>query len=396
VLARILPWALALAGAAILLKLGAPTEDVYWSDFNNEAWPAFERLIAGDLHGFLTASPVAYAGSMVVRAPFAALAGALGFDSMPAVYRAGALPCLLALATLAVHLARRARKDHPESRWWMLVIGLAAASPIAWTSVWFGHPEELLATALAVGAILAALGGRAVLAGALLGVAVASKQWAVLAVLPCVLAAPRHHVRLLAAAAGAGAAAMLPVMLADPGAYATAQQSISSSAQWFRPRQLWWPFGVPAPASLGAPPGTAVTPDWLVPIAKPLIVALAVPLSALWLRRRRARADALLLFALLMLARCVLDPWNMVYYHLPLVIALLAWEVASKRRIPTLALATTAAVWLTFNTYDAPFGYAPWLVYLAWTLPLAAHLAHRLYRPDAMSTRVTLPVPARA
>jgi glycosyl transferase family 87 len=394
VLARILPWALALAGAAIVLKLGAPTEDVYWSDFNNEAWPAFERLIAGDLRGFLTASPVAYAGSMLVRAPFGALAGALGLDSMPAVYRAGALPCLLALATLAVHLARRARASHPDARWWLLVLGLAGASPVAWMAVWYGHPEELLATALAVGAVLAALGGRAILAGALLGAAVASKQWAVLAVLPCVLAAPRHHFRLLAAAAATGAAAILPVLLADPGAYATAQQSIGSSAQWFRPRQLWWPLGVPAPAGTGAPAGAAVTPDWLAPIAKPLIVALSLPLSALWLRRRQAPADALLLLALLMLGRCVLDPWNMIYYHLPLVIALLAWEVASKRRIPTLALGTTGAVWLTFNTYDAPTGYGPWLIYLAWTLPLAAHLAYRLYRPTA--PRLKVPAPATA
>jgi Glycosyltransferase family 87 len=392
VLARILPWALALVGAAIVLKLGAPTEDVYWSDFNNEAWPAFERLIAGDLQGFLTASPVAYAGSMLVRAPFAALADTLGFDSMPGIYRAGALPCLAALAALAVHLARRARRDHPDARWWLLVLGLAGASPVAWMAIWYGHPEELLATALAVGAVLTALGGRAILAGVLLGAAIASKQWAVLAVLPCVLAAPRDHIRLLVAAAATGAAAILPVMLADPGAYATAQQSIGSSAQWFRPRQLWWPLGAPAPA--GAPAGTAVTPDWLAPIAKPLIVALAVPLSALWLRRRRARADALLLLALLMLGRCVLDPWNMVYYHLPLVIALLAWEVVSGRRIPTLALATSAAVWLTFNTYDAPTGYGPWLVYLAWTLPLAAYLAHQLYRPSLSASRVTVPAPA--
>jgi glycosyl transferase family 87 len=396
VLARILPWALALVGAAIVLMLGAPTEDVYWSDFNNEGWPAFERLIGGDLQGFLTASPVAYAGSMLLRAPFAALAGALGFDSMPAIYRAGALPCLLALAVLAVHLARRARQSHPQDRWWLLVLGLAGASPVAWMAVWYGHPEELLASALAVGAVLTALNGRAVLAGALLGAAIVSKQWAVLAILPCVLAAPRHQFRLLATAAGTAAAALLPVMLADPGAYAVAQQSISSSAQWFRPRQLWWPLGAPPPAGMGAPAGAAVTPDWLVSVAKPLIVALSVPLSALWLRRRRAPADALLLLALLMLARCVLDPWNMVYYHLPLVIALLAWEVATGRRIPVLALASTAAVWLTFNTYDPPYGYAPWLVYLAWTLPLAAHLAYRLYRPTAPQTRLNVAAPATA
>jgi hypothetical protein len=385
---RVVTWAVALAGAALVLRLGSPAEDVYWSDFNTEAWPAFQRLIEGDLRGFLAASPVAYGGSMVIRAPFAALAGPLGLEE-PGVFRLGVIPCLLALAALAVHLARRAT----DPRWWLLVIPLALG-PLAWQAVHFGHPEELLATAFAVAAVLAALKERAILAGALLGLAIASKQWAVLAVLPTVLAAPRHRPRLLAAAGASGAAILLPIVLADPGAYAAAQQAVTSSARWFRPRQLWWPFGVPAPADMGAPPGATITPEWLAQIAKPLIVALALPLSALWARRRSAPADALLLLGLLMLCRCVLDPWNVVYYHLPLVIALLAWEVVSGRRIPVLALATTVAVWLTFESYDAAYSDGPWIAYLAWTLPLGAYLAHRLYRPSVAAARVPVPVPA--
>jgi Glycosyltransferase family 87 len=385
---RTLTWILALAGAALVLYLGSPTEDVYWSDFNAEAWPAFERLLAGDVAGFLAASPVAYGGSMVIREPFGLLAGVLGFDSEPGVFRVTALPCILALAALAAHLAGRARG------WWLLVLGLGAANPIAWQAVWFGHPEELLATALAVAAVLAALDGRAVLAGALLGLAVASKQWAVLAVLPTVLAAPRHRIRLLATAAGAGGAVMLPILLADAGSFAAAQQAVGSSAQWFRPRQLWWPLGAPPPPELDLPADAAVTPAWLVPVAKPLIVSLSVPLAALWLRRRGPRSDALLLLALLLLVRCLLDPWNVIYYHLPFVIALLAWEVCSGRRVPALSLLATGAVWLSFNSYDASVGYGPWLAYIAWTLPLAAYLAIQLYRPAPRPAR--LPVPATA
>jgi hypothetical protein len=328
-----------------------------------------------------------------VRAPFGVLAGLLDLEE-PGLFRLTALPCLFAFTLLAVHLAGRARSAFPRDRWWLLVLGLVAASPLAWKAVWFGHPEELMATALAVGAVLAALREKAVLAGLMLGAAVASKQWAVIAVLPTLLAVSHHHLRLLAVAAGAGGALLLPIILADPGGYAATQQSIASSAHWFRPRQLWWPLGEAPAAELGAPGGAAVTPQWLALVAKPLIVAITIPLSALWLRRRTRRADALLLLALLLLGRCLLDPWNVVYYHLPLIVALLAWEVVSGRRIPVLTLVTTGAVWLSFETLDTPYGLAPWLTYLAWTLPLGAHLAWRLYQPAVPAVRTRVAIPA--
>ena len=369
---RLTPWLLALAGAAVVLYLGAPTEDIYWSDFNTEAWPAFEKLIHGDVTGFLAASPIAYGGSMLLRAPAAALS-----TDEPTVYRLGVIPCLIALALLAAHLGARARRAHPDTRWWVLVIALAGASPLAWKAVWYGHPEELLTTALAIAAILVALDGRAILAGLLLGAAMASKQWAILALFPTALALPKHHSKMLATAAGTAVALLAPIVLADPGAYLTAQQGAISSAQWFRPRQLWWPFGIPS-TDPEAPAGATVTPDWLSTVAKPLIVALSVPLAAF--AARRPRTDAMLLFALLMLLRCALDPWNSIYYHLPLVVALVAWEVLDGRRIPLLALAATGATWLTFETYDAAYSTGPWIAYLAWTIPLGAYLAHRLYR----------------
>jgi hypothetical protein len=97
------------------------------------------------------------------------------------------------------------------------------------------------------------------------------------------------------------------------------------------------------------------------------------------------RDDALALLALLFLERCLLDPWNLVYYHLPLAVALLAWEVRRGRPLPLLALGVNAAAWLTFVTYDERAGMGPFLAYLAWTLPLAALLAHRLYGAPARS-----------
>ncbi len=42
----------------------------------------------------------------------------------------------------------------------------------------------------------------------------------------------------------------------------------------------------------------------------------------------------MLLLSLLLLLRCMLDTWDNIYYPLPLVIALLAWETCSLRRAP--------------------------------------------------------------
>ena len=72
-------------------------------------------------------------------------------------------------------------------------------------------------------------------------------------------------------------------------------------------------------------------PGWIGSIAHPLIVAVMAPLTLLYValrrhRRWRPQRDALLLLALLMLLRCVLDPWDSAYYPLPFLFALVAWE----------------------------------------------------------------------
>ena len=89
---------------------------------------------------------------------------------------------------------------------------------------------------------------------------------------------------------------------------------------------------------------------------------------AWWLRSgpERNRDDVLGVLALAFLLRCMLDPWNLVYYHLPLVVALAAWEARRGRDLPVLALVATAACWLTFVVYDERAGYGPYLAYLAW------------------------------
>ena len=125
-------------------------------------------------------------------------------------------------------------------------------------------------------------------------------------------------------------------------------------------------------------------PGWLAPLTRPILVGSAFAVSIAWWLRSgpsRNRDDVLGVLALVFLLRCMLDPWDLVYYHLPLVVALAAWEARRGRELPVLALATTAACWLTFVVYDARSGNGPFLAYLAWTVPLAAGLGIALFKP---------------
>src|SRR3954454_2272903 len=93
----------ALLGLAVLAWLGL--YGFAWNDYDFEASAAFKALAGGHLQQFLALSP-SYGGSLVLRAPFAAVPALWGGGEL-AVYRAQAVPCLLAGAALAVYLAAR-------------------------------------------------------------------------------------------------------------------------------------------------------------------------------------------------------------------------------------------------------------------------------------------------
>lgn len=372
------PWtALGLVAVAGLSWLGLL--GFIWTDYEREAAPALAALVRGHVGDFLALCP-AYGGSLIIRAPFALAASGLGGGDL-AIFRAVALPCLLAGACLGVVLAAQLAARGRGRAECAVAVLLCAGNPITLRALDIGHPEELLGGALCVGAVLAAVRGRSNLAAVLLGLALANKAWALLAVGPVLLALPAQRVRTLALAGVIAGAIMLPLLLtgapgAQPGAAA-------SSGTIFQPWQVWWALGSPDHVIVGSDnvvkEGYRLGPAWVSTISHPLIVAVALPLSLLAWRRR---ADPLLLLSLLFLLRCLLDPWNTSYYVLPAILAVVAWEALRFDRGPVVALALTVATWATWEwvpRFASPDGQSA--LYVAWSVPLAAALAWRLYSP---------------
>lgn len=385
-----LPWGIALVFAVAMLY--ATSRDVFWNgDFYLEAYPAYDALMVGDVGRFFDRLP-GYSGfTVVVGAPAALLTGAFGgVETM--VFRVTALPGLAALAAVGVALAGPLRAA--GSRGWLLFLVLGAGGGLTYQALVYGHPEDLLATGAAVGAILTARSGRVSWASLLIVVAVVAKQWAVLAILPAAMAAPQKGARIgIAGIVGSVVLVGLQTQLGGPVHGAITQ----TGTTLFHPHQLFWPLGLPATPVLldEVVQGARTGPAWLSPLTRPLIVGSGVAVALLWWLRsghRRNRDDVFGVLALVMLLRCMLDPWDIVYYHLPVVVALAAWEARRGREMPVLALAVTAACWLTFITFDAHTGYGPYLAYLAWAVPLAVGLAIALLRSPCVPRLTSAPI----
>ena len=129
------------------------------------------------------------------------------------------------------------------------------ANPITLSALEFGHPEELLGACLCVAAVLLASRGRSVWAGALLGLAIANKEWALLAAGPVLLALPARRRLPCLASAGAVAAAVLgPLVVVGSSCIRRGDPRACRGARGviFQPWQVWWFLGapnhVPAPA----------------------------------------------------------------------------------------------------------------------------------------------------
>lgn len=344
-------------------------------DYTADAGPAIHALAAGRF-GQAAAVPFMMGPfSIVLRAPFAWAAGQLGAGELW-TYRAGIVPCVVATAILGYALVRRSRSDGRSGSWLLTVAMLAVLSPASVAAVQNGHPEELLGGVLCVAAVLLALDARWIWAGIALGLAVATKQWALLAVIPTVLAAaPGTRLRLAFIGAATAAIVYVPFVARDPHAFMTATRSEAHVVSAATPETVWLLASHEQAFHVSGFPTLSFheVAHWVPPVSHSLIVLIALPLGLLLWRRGPRRADPLALLGLLFLLRCVLDPVDQGYFHVPFLLSLLAWEVSARALkvggLPPATLASAACLALTFDVLQA-HGVNAWLIdslYLGWS-----------------------------
>jgi Glycosyltransferase family 87 len=372
---RMLAIGLALAGGlfcVLVSRLG---------DYPADAGPAIAALAHGSFRRAAAVPFLMGPLTIVLRAPFARAADMFGQDGQ-AAYRAGIVPCLIAGGALGAALASRRTSGRREA-WLPFAAALVLLSPASVAAVQTGHPEEMVGGALGVAAVLLAARGRPGWAGLALGLAIATKQWALLAIVPTLLAAaPGQRRRVAGVAAVTAAAFYLPFVAGDPHAFLQATRIEAHVVHVAAPQSIWLPFARTEHVQLSGFPVLTyhALAAWVPTVSHALIVLLPIPLAALWWRRRLDADRALALLALLFLIRCALDPVDQDYFHLPFVLALLAFEAMSERfrlvrGLPVATLAVFGCLWLSFDGLSA--AAHPWLVatvYLAWTSAAAAYL----------------------
>jgi hypothetical protein len=383
--------------AAALVALWSPSGMDYLApscvnSVCDDAGPSIDALSHGDLREFFAEQPPMGSFSLLLRTPPAVVSNLADGNDL-VVYRSGVFICVLAAGLLAVFLAMSMiRRGRPWTIW-ALVAAAIVVNPLTYQAAYWGHPEEVLAAALTVGALIASGRRRWLLGGLMLGAALATKQWAALAVVPALIAAPAGtRVRLALTASALAAALTVPMLAADPDRFQAAQEMVSSASSYTNTvtaTNLWWPF-----ASKSTDEGidgfgqtTTITqyslPDDVGRVLHLGVIAVALALSLLYARRRGRGSpdDVLQLVALLFLLRCVLDPLTFSYHHVPFLIALISFE-ALRRPVPVLSAVAIGAL-LLMNEVVVPLG-EPVLInafYLAWTIPLAGAMALSLFAP---------------
>src|SRR3954471_10955727 len=308
----VLPALVAACGLLLLAWMGLKTPA--FTDYEVEVEPAVTALRDGHLHAFLAALP-AYGGSVVLRSPFAFLPDLWGGGYL-ALFRSLAFPCLAAGAGLGVYLwAQATRLGRGRVAAWTALC-LCAINPLTLRALEIGHPEELLGGALCVAAALAARRPAAA-AGALLGLAIANKPWAVLAAIPVAVIAPERRALLLGVAGATAAVILGPLLLAGGEEVRKAGSAAPNSNQIFQPWQVWWflgEHGHVVRGAFGVKPDYRAAPGWIGHVGRPIVVLVPVALSLFLATRLKERPwhDGLLLLVLVLLLRCVLDPWNVI------------------------------------------------------------------------------------
>jgi DNA-binding XRE family transcriptional regulator len=375
------PYALMALLAAWLATFAGPS-----ADWKIDAQPAVQALAGGRLGDYLDAEALMGPFATLVQAPFVAVSGTGG----EAAYPWAVFSCLLVAGLVGLYLARIAARHGAGRLSQALIATLVLLNPLTFEAIENGHPEEVLTAALAVAAVAAGAENRARRTALLLGLAIASKQWAVIAILPALMALPAKRLRTGALAAAVAAVLLLPAAVASPGSFIGVQTQVAGTGQVVTPWSGWYPAATTTTEVYFVDGERLVAevenaPPLADPLSHPLIVmlALALPL-AVWLRRGAplAATDAFALLALLALLRCVLDPVDNLYYHEPLLLALIGWDAFTARGLPLRSLVGVGIAvlfWQAWHQLSDPSAFN--LVYLTVAAGLGFALLSSLFRP---------------
>ena len=365
--------------------------------------PAIDALVDRDLNRFFHAQPIMGPVSLALRAPLAGLARAAG-AGVRGEYRIGAFACLLALAALGAALALLLRA-HGRPIWMQVAAAVACVvNPLTSAALVSGHPEEALAAAFVVGAALFALSERAPATGVLLGLAIATKLWALLAVLPILALLPhRKAVRAGVIGVAVGALLVLPMAAGSPATFRDRVHAVNrfgAEPGTLSQMSTLWRFGTKKPYEvivedrgeflLVRRAGWKLS-DSAARWVHPAVLLLAAALALGWLRARREsfdrRATVFGVLALIFLLRAALDPSTQSYHHFPMLLALLCLETLGLARAPVVTvLAAAGLAWLRRDPASA--GEAMFnTVYIAGAAALSAYLVFITYRSGSLGGR---------
>lgn len=371
------------------------------ADWSIDAWPAVDALAHGRVSDYLSAKAMMGPFSTLVQAPFAAIPGGGELDA----YRWAAFPCVFAAGLLGLYLAGIARRRGAAPVAQIVLAALCLVNPLTFEALRDGHPEEILTAALAVAAVASASEGKRGRTAVLLGLAVASKQWAVIAILPTLMALSGSRLRVALAAGAIVVALMLPGLVAAPKTFLDVSGNATVTGRVVTPWSVWYPFAT-VETEVHRIDGTKLVanvreaPPLVGSLSHPLIVLLALALPfGLALRRRSfglTGADAMALLALLALLRSFLDPVDNLYYHEPLLLALLGWDaLAAPRSLPLRGLAG-AAVALALGEWSSNLADVALFnaVYMGLAVAVGLAIWAVLFRADRRVYGLSTPSPA--
>jgi hypothetical protein len=320
-------------------------------DWGADGGPVIEALAAGHVGEYLRWSGLTGPFATVVQAPFVTLSGGSGV----AAYQWAVFPCLFGAGLVGLYLGRVAGRRGASQLAQVVLPLLFLLNPITFEALRLGHPEEVLTAALLVAAMAAASEKHSASAALFLGLAVASKQWAVIGFLPVLLVLPARRLKTGIVAVAVIGVLFLPSVAASPGSFLGAQQVASGTPQngVAGPLSIWYPVAssTKVVSSVNGERFVAHVehaPELAASVSHSLIVllALALPLALAWRRGLPlSPSDGFALLVLLALLRCVLDPVDNLYYQEPLLLALIGWDAVSPRTAPLRTLlAVTGAM----------------------------------------------------